>query len=217
MLDTTQLPTDLQESVWTEYHNQLRNRMQSLQYHIRTLCLTDANADNVLDWMAHMLQYPNVKPPKGIILVGPPGCGKSLFAELVTLLLGQDNVYRTYTLREHFNHEMEGKMLVHLDECDLRDKLPEIRTLVSHQSITIRRPSQQPYNVPSHHRVLITTNKVLSPLLNHSNAFQRRFTVIPCGSVFFNTQVFHEAMNDPVKLAELRQHLMQRSVTPDLS
>ena len=209
MLDTTQLPTDLQESNWTEYHNGLRNRMQSLQYHIRTLCLTDANADNVLDWMAHMLQYPNVKPQKCIILVGPQGCGKTLFATLLTLLLGQDNVYQTNTLRMRFNHEMEGKMLVPLDECDLSNELPNIKSLVSDQSIIINRPFQNFHSSPSHHRVLITAN--------HSNAFQRRFTVIPCGSVSFNPQEFHTAMNDPVKLAELRQHLMQRSVALDLS
>ena len=216
MLDTTQLPTDLQESIWTEYHNQLRNRIQSLQYHIRTLCLTDGNSDLVLNWMAHMLQYPNVKPQKGIILVGPPRCGKTLFATLLSLLSGQDTVYQTNTLRMQFNHEMEDKTLVHLDECDLRDELPEIRTFISDQNITINRPFQQPYNVPSHHRVIITTN-TLSPLLNHSNAFQQRFTVIPCGSVSFNPQEFHTAMNDPVKVAELRQYLMQRSVRPDFS
>ena len=60
----TQLPDDLQESIWTHYHDGLRDRIYRtcLQSHIRTLCLTDANTDIVLDWMAHMLQHPNVKP-----------------------------------------------------------------------------------------------------------------------------------------------------------
>ena len=214
MIHTIQLPTDLQESIWTEYCNGLRYRM-SLMHSIRTFCLTDANADYILDWMAHMLQYPSVKPQKGIILVGQPCCGKSLFAELLVLLLGQDNVHQRPFRLGRINYLIEGKRLVRLEDWNIRNRLPQIHQLISDQNITIQRRFQDPYNVPSHHRVLITTN-MLSLVLNHSNAFQR-FTVIPCGSVFFNTQVFHEAMNDPVKLAELRQHLMQRSVTPDLS
>ena len=183
---------------------------------IRTFCLTDANADYILDWMAHMLQYPSVKPQKGIILVGQPCCGKSLFAELLVLLLGQDNVHQRPFRLGRINFLIEGKTLVRLDDWNLRNRLSQIHQLISDQNITIRGPFQDPHNVPSHHRVLITTD-MLSPLLNHSNAFQQRFTVIPCGTVSFNPQEFHAAMDDPVKLAELRQYLMQRSVRPDFS
>ena len=203
MLDILRLPCDIQQVVRSEYRHGLRERMSTIQYHVRTFCVNDT--DRMLDWMAHMLKYPNVKPPQGIVLIGPPGCGKSLFAQLLTLLLGQDKVVYTPTL-PRFNGCLEGATLVHLDEC----LKPQVHRFISDQTLAIRRPYQDPYNVPSYHRVLVTTT-FMSPLLTHSEAFQQRFTVIPCG-VFFKPQDLRAAMDDPVRLASFRQHLMERQV-----
>ena len=84
-----------------------------------------------------------------------------------------------------------------------------MNSLVSEQTIAIRRPFHDVTVVPSFHRVLVTTN-ALSPLLDHSVAFQRRFTVIPCGTV--DGQEFYEAMHDPIKMDQFRQYLMERQV-----
>ena len=180
--------------------------MTTILVQLRTFCPDDA--DRLLDWMAHMLQYPTVKPQKGMVLLGPPGCGKTLFATLLTLLLGRGRVWQTTTLK-HLNGEVEGVTLVHLTECDLREELPRIHTFISDQIITIQQPYQEPHTIPSQHRVLITTNS-LPPL--HANAFQQRFTVIPCGSAAFNPHTFHANIHEPIKVQELRQYLMQRHV-----
>ena len=68
--------------------NGLRDRMTTILDQIRTFCLVDENADRLLDWMAHMLQFPYIKPQRGIVLAGPPHCGKTSFARFLTLLLG---------------------------------------------------------------------------------------------------------------------------------
>lgn len=215
MIDITELPGDLQDYIWSKFHSDLRKRMGTIQYHLLKLVLTEANVICVLDWMAHMLQYPNIKPQKAILLVGPQGCGKNLFATLLTLLFGHDHVFRTTTLSEHFNESMEGKTLVHLDGCDIRNELPHIYSLISDKMFTIRRFGQHPYDVPSYHRVLLTI-EFFSPLLIHSKAFQQHFTIVLCESVSFSPEEFYGAMNDPIQLAAFRQHLMERQVSPEL-
>eukprot|EP00966_Prymnesium_polylepis_P280845 6489242-Prymnesium_polylepis.1 len=156
--------------------------------------------------MAHMLQYPSVKPPKGIVLVGPPGCGKSLFATFLTLLLGQENVSRTTTLRMG---RLEGNTLIHVDKCDLHEELGQIYGLLTTQTVAVTTsPDQDPDTFPSQHRVLITINN-MSPLLNHSIAFQQRFIVIPCGCTQ-DPAAFHAAMHDPLQIEAFCQVLMKR-------
>jgi hypothetical protein len=217
MIDIPQLPTDLQESIWKAYCVGLQERyilkyVTPLLDQIHALMpgyANGAHAHLVLDWMAHMLKYPNVKPERGIILVGPPGCGKSLFGCLLTLLLGQENVSRSTALRMA---RLDGTTLVHIDDCNLHDELENITALLTTQTIAeSTSPGQDPRFFPSKHRVLVTSN-IFPPLLNHSDAFHERFIFIPCGSVQHPSD-FHAAMNDPVKIAAFRKHLMKRPVT----
>ena len=217
MVDVAELPHELQELIWTAYREGLRTRRAEylirtnrvILDHIRTLCQSDDDFNRVLDWMAHMLQYPHIKTQRAIVFVGPPRCGKTLFVNFVTLLLGQNNVWRSNTLRNRFNDSLDGMTLVTLDECNVSEEIAQINSLVSNQTITIRRRYQGAIVVPSFHRVLVTA-KLLPPLLYHSIPFQQRFVVIPCGTV--NGQEFYEAMHDPIKMSHFRQYLMERHV-----
>lgn len=207
MIHTTHLPTDLQESIWKAYCVGLQERY-ILKYAPPFLDpiheLLQGSSNLVLDWMAHMLKCSHVKPAKAIVLIGPLGCGKGLFANLLRLLLGQENVSRTTTMQQA---RLDGTILVHIDECNLQEELSMIRDLLD--------PYQGPHIVPSYHRVFVSIN-FCSPLLNHSNAFHQRFTCIPCGRVQHPAD-FHAAMHDPVKITAFHQHLMKRQVSPELS
>lgn len=213
MIDILQLPTDLQESIWEAYCVGLRERCTPKYVTLlldQLHALMPGHAHRVLDWMAHMLKYPNVKPARGVVLVGPPGCGMSLLADLLTLLLGQENVSRSTTLR---TARLDGTTLVHIDDCNLRDELEDAVGLLTTQTIAVSTsPGQDPRFFPSKHRVLVTSN-IVPPLLHHSNAFHERFVLIPCGSVQHPAD-FHATMNDPVKIAALRKHLMKRPESP---
>ena len=218
MIDIQKLPDDLQGYLLTEYRKGLR--MRRADYIIRTirplldqmytLCQTDGNFNRLLDWMAHIFQYPNIKPQRGIVLVGEDHCGKTLFGKFLTELVGVGNVVCCDSLQHmRFNGLFEGATLITLEDCNVSQELTQIHTLISDNTITIRRRYHNATVVPSFHRVLVTTAG-LSPLLNYSNAFQQRFTVIPCGTV--EGPVFYEAMNDPNLMSHFRQYLMERQI-----
>ena len=137
MFDTTRLPHELQDLIWTEYRDGLLVRRGDYVFrinrvildHIRTLCQTDANFKFMLDWMAHMLQFPYIKPQRGIVLAGPLCSGKTSFTRLLTRLLGGNNVLETYTLRNGFNASFDGRTLIILDGCAISEELPQINNV----------------------------------------------------------------------------------------
>ena len=64
MIDIIELPSELREMIWTKYRDDLRTRradyvLRDLVGQIHALCQTDAELNFVLDWMAHMIQFPN--------------------------------------------------------------------------------------------------------------------------------------------------------------
>ena len=207
MSNPDRLPEDLQTMVWDEYVSSLRDRMREIPDHIRALC-GEGNMDTVLDWMAKMLQYPTVKPGRAIVLVGPEGCGKTLFGDLLSLLLGGEDVLQTSSIKRDWNR-LGGVLLVRLQECRLNAELASINVLVTDQMLHIRPFYQSATTIPSFHRVLITTNAPLSPHL-HEAAGSRRFTVIQCGVV--NGQQFHEDMYDAGRMEAFRQFLLERKI-----
>lgn len=190
----------------------LRKQMSTLPDSINTLC---GDATPFLDWVAHMLQYPNVKPQKAIALVGPPGSGKTLLLRLVARLIGENNMLQTSSLiqsKMNFNGDFEGITLVSLEECNLGQEGHLIKSLISDTHINIRRRYETMRTIPSFHRVVITTHALPASL-------NSRCTIINCDTIqepFFYAS-FYEAMNDPINIEALRQVLTERQINADLT
>lgn len=207
MIDIVELPEELREWIWTEYRDGVRERLLSpILSAIFALC--NDGASTVLDWMAHMLQHPNVKPGKAIVLMGSKGSGRGTFVEFLGLLLGRDKVVEMS--RREFHGHLDGTTLIHLADANLRVDLPRIMELVTDDQILIAPIYQHAYDIPTYHRVIITTN-ALSPLLQHSTAFHEHFTVITCPTM--DDPEFRNAVHDPARLAAFREHLMNRPVS----
>ena len=73
------LPHDIQSHVWQFYRQGLQGRREerfqqlaeNFFEQVEALCNHDTAASGfLLDWMAGMLQFPNRKPSKGVVLVG---------------------------------------------------------------------------------------------------------------------------------------------------
>jgi hypothetical protein len=73
-----------------------------------------------LNWMAHLLQNPNIKTKVALVLMSKEGSGKGIIVQLLAKILG-NKYYLHCTDYEkvlgNFNSQVEGKFLVFLDEC----------------------------------------------------------------------------------------------------
>jgi len=115
------------------------------------------------------------------------------------------------TAMPKFNDFLEDNILVHFIYHDWRSGLANIEHLITSQRITVKRPSSALYEIPSFHRVLVTT-KVLSPILVLSTVFQQLFDVIRFRGAGPHCDSFYAAMQDPDKMTEFCRHLRERHV-----
>lgn len=96
ILSTTLIANKSLDASHLSQLTQQKSRLFSQQESIQLVCAEDthvAGLDNLKAWLGdkkqvffapdHVLSQRSLKPPKGILLVGVPGCGKSLSARMV--------------------------------------------------------------------------------------------------------------------------------------
>lgn len=133
--------------------------------HILLLCGKQQDAyDYFILWIAHMIQYPEQKS-KMVSFISKQGSGKGTLIRLLSKMLGDKRVFQSSNPSRdvwgNFNSLMAAAYLVNLDELskmDTKESEGRIKNLVTEPNITINGKGQEPYNIASYHRFLITTN-----------------------------------------------------------
>ena len=216
-----ELPHDVQGHIWDAYTDGLELRIadrhrqaaSKVIEQIDVLCNRDAAArEHLLDWIAHMLQHPTVKPGRAIVLVGREGCGKrmlvNLLSRLVPTLLTSDprrDVYGRY------NSLLEAAQLVVIEDAE-RVHLPSIKATVSHDSVLINERYRPARQITSYHRVMLLM-KERKPWMSDA----RRFYPIQCTEMCMGTAEMANALREVVTtpaIDALREVLSARPVQP---
>jgi Family of unknown function (DUF5906) len=83
------------------------------------------------DWLAHLVQHPEIKIHSAVLLIGKPGIGKSLIARMLSRLLGEHNTtdIEGSNLLSSFNEWMDGAQLVVVHELMMVDRLEAMERL----------------------------------------------------------------------------------------
>lgn len=127
---------------------------------------------------------PSTKAQKMLLIVGAGGEGKSIIGDVITALLGADNISadKLHQLQENrFKIANCENKLLFLDD-DLKFKAledtGEIKTIVTGGRTTIERKGSQGYDVKLYSRILCFGNGSISSLYDHSDGFYRRQIII---------------------------------------
>jgi len=128
------------------------------------ICSSDKKVTTyLLDFLAHMLQYPEIKPGVAIILLGGQGVGKGTFFELLraiwrrTTLIVQD----IDQVVGKFNSALERHFVVCMDEAIFRGdrKASErLKALVTEPVIRVEEKYEPGRTIESFHRFFAATN-----------------------------------------------------------
>lgn len=127
-----------------------------------------------------------LKLEKCLVLIGPGGNGKSVVFDIISALLGRDNIC-SFTLQNlcnesgYFRASMKDKLLNYCSELGSKDCNPDtVKQLISNEPISARLPYGEPYQIEDYCKFMFNTNSMPSDV-EQTRAYYRRFIILNFG------------------------------------
>ena len=143
----------------------------------------DKTAQAVLAEFVGNALAPELRLQKALVLNGPGSNGKSVFCDIITAVLGRDNV-SSYTMESLTKTDsrscaqLEGKLLNYSGENSLKMNVEAFKTLVCGEPIEVRRLYGEAYTIERYAKLMFNCN-LLPRDIEQSEGFFRRFLIIP--------------------------------------
>jgi len=124
-----------------------------------------------------------LKEEKALILYGTGANGKSVFFEVVSALLGTENT-SNYSLQSltnengYFRAKLANKLVNYGSEINGKLESSLFKQLVSGEPVEARLPYGQPFILKQYAKLIFNSNE-LPKDVEHTNAYFRRFLIIP--------------------------------------
>ena len=143
----------------------------------------DKTAQAVLaEFVANALA-PELNQQKVLVLNGPGSNGKSVFCDIITAVLGRENV-SSYTMESLTKTDsrscaqLENKLLNYSGENSLKMNSEAFKTLASGEPIPVRQLYGEEYIMVNYAKLMFNCN-LLPRDIENSEGFFRRFLIIP--------------------------------------
>jgi hypothetical protein len=181
-----------------------------------------AKADYILDWLAHMVQKPGVKPGVAIVLLGKKGSGKSLFINIVEMAIGRQNAFITASadqLFQQFNIDLASKLLIVSEEAFFagnHKQNNQLKHLLTGHDMQVEQKFGERLSIQSTHRVMMTSNED-QPV--HMTVDERRFLICEVSdhriedSTYFQPLAAIAQGEKPETLAAFLHELLTRHIS----
>jgi hypothetical protein len=160
--------------------------VKEILHHIRhNICNARADyGDYLIKWLAHMVQFPQIRPKTAIAVIGEQGTGKGVLMDFLKQMLGGErncNTTASSTDTKSFNYALANKLLVVFDEATFagdRTQSDFMKKLISEPKIRVEQKGLDAYEVENFTRVLITSNNMASAVPAGVGA--RRWLIMEC-------------------------------------
>ena len=189
------------------------------------VCSGDTEVNEwVLDWCAALFQQPGRHGETALVLVGPEGIGKNVFAET---LLGHTFDGRHFRITPHvnqvlgeFNDMLSGCCLLVLDEAELLSKKDagHARSLITAHSVPINRKGIALTNEASMLHWIFLTNNETNPT-GYMSAEDRRYGVLRLSDAHRNDEAYFKELSAALEGGERAAFLdamLLRDITRNL-
>jgi len=131
-----------------------REHWATVRDHIYNLMSCDAEAEMMIKWMAHNVQYPGLKILWAPVILGPQGAGKTTIERIMSSVMGQQNV-RTISLDEiysSFTGWAEGACVRFIEEIRIaghsrHDVMNKLKPYLTNERVTVVRKGRDGVDV----------------------------------------------------------------------
>lgn len=140
-----------------------------------------ADRDLLLKLFAYKFQNPQEKIPLATVLIGPQGCGKSLWAKCIRQACGPHGVpLPSSALQADFSEWQEGSLVAVIDEAeeaDMRAGMENLRNMISEKRRSMNAKYRPARPIDTFYQLIITSN---SRGVGSFAADDRRMIVVDC-------------------------------------
>ncbi len=157
----------------------------------------------LLNWLAHMVQFPWDKPGTALVLVGVQGTGKTYLGEGIMLpIIGKRHSMQTNSMAEitsNFNVRADNKILIQCNEAlhsYQKDTASKLKSLITDSTMRIEPKGINAFDKPNHVHYMFTSNEETAAMFIDPTPQERRFTVL---------QVSPDRASDVQYWSELRE------------
>lgn len=152
------------------------------------------------NFLAHLVQFPGATPGVCVIFKSKQGCGKSLFLELFSKIIGEEYYHESYNVEPN----IMGKLLINVDMMGSKC-IDKIKTTMTSSHISFEPKGMGQFIISNFSRFIGTTNNELP--------FKTRFAVFECSSEKMNDRryfgEFIEYMTNPSNQKAIIEYLRQ--------
>jgi hypothetical protein len=181
--------------------------------------------DYLMNFLAHMIQFPNRRIPISFIIKGKQGTGKNVFLNAIGGLMDSKNYISSSNPKDFFGDYAEGfyhKILINMNECEGRDTFEfegKLKSFISEEKITMNPKFMRPIEIQNYARLIIFSNKS-TPIPIDVKSKDRRYVVYQTtdkyldkkySAVFWNRLVEH--FKRPEFIAALYNELNNRDIS----
>jgi len=169
--------------------------------HLKILCGRQEDVyEYFLKWIAHVIQFPEIKTGKMPIFVSKEGAGKGSFIKFLEKLLGDNKIFSTENTEEvwgQFNPCMKDALIVCLD--DLRDEktnklFVDIKKFITDARVRVADKNDKAVQLRSYHRFVLLCNPNQQNIIKFKDE-ARRYFVIRCSDELINPDGGDEQKN----------------------
>ena len=147
--------------------------------------LPDLSLQKVLaEYIAYLfVSTKKLKLEKTLLLFGQGANGKSVFFEIVSALLGEENI-SSFSLQSltdgagYYRAKLGDKLANYSSEINGNLEASLFKQLVSGEPVEARLPYGEPFTLTNYAKLIFNCNE-LPKDVEHSNAFFRRFLIVP--------------------------------------
>jgi len=207
-------------SLKTDEYEPDNQGLSKILHLVKVLANYDDFSENfLLDWMAQMFQYPEIKPGAMPVIQSKPGAGKNSLIDILTRILGKSKVWECVDPQRQIFGTHNGKMrdafLININEAGIKDfsgALGKLKSLVTEPNVSIRAMYQDVIIIPSYHRFILTTNETYAI---GTEAGDRRLGIIAASNDLVGNKDFWDSFRKDVldserALRTFYDYLMER-------